>query len=313
MKNNFNDKSGGDKNNVLVPSVRDKDGTGYDIFSLLLKERIIVVQGQVETAMAGVIISQLKYLESLDSKAPIRMMINSPGGSVFDGLAIYDVMREVACPIETIGNGMQASMGSILLVGGDTRSTTKNSGVLVHQVMGGTEGGTQHSDFEISAASMAHLHERLKSIYVEFTGLNHKFWDIVGERDSWLTAEQAMKIGFIHGIVEDHKPGGKYAADAVRSGKDGLQGALNKASQEYIAKMSADDIAKAINSASAAGGVYARVRGELIVKLAEFPEFWTETKKLEMAAAVKSANIANDNSGDNGKPVAKKKRGSAPQ
>lgn len=293
MKNDFNDNSKGPQN-VLVPSVRDKDGTGYDIFSLLLKERIIVVQGQVETAMAGVIVSQLKYLESIDPSAPITMLINSPGGSVVDGLAIYDMMREVKCQINTVGNGMQASMGSILLVGGDNRRMTKNAMVLVHQIMGGASGGTQHSDFEISGAFMAQQHERLKSIYVEFTGLNHKFWDIVGERDTWLTAEQAKKIGYIHEIVKNEKPNGPYAAEADRPEGDSLQDAIIKATKDRIANMSAADIAKAINSGNAEGGVYARLRGELVTKLAEFPEFWTNKRREEHALKASAAAVAND-------------------
>jgi ATP-dependent Clp protease protease subunit len=289
MKEEFNNKA---TSNVLVPSVRDKDGTGYDIFSLLLKERIIVVQGQVETAMAGVIISQLHWLEHLDPTKPIKMMINSPGGSVIDGLAILDVMRAITSPIITIGNGMQASMGSILLAGGDQRYMTKNSMVLVHQIMGGAEGGTQHTDFESSGSFMAQLHEKLKSVYVEFIGFNHKFWDIVGERDSWLNAEQALKLGYVHGVVEEKKAGGPYANEAVRT-KTGLQAEMDKATKGYIAQMSADEVTKAINDGNAEGGLFARLRGELIMKLSEFPEFWTEAKKQEM----KASNVANDNTG----------------
>jgi ATP-dependent Clp protease protease subunit len=297
MKNDFNNNAEAER---------------YDPVSLLFKERVIIVAGQVNTQMAYNIIAQLQKLEFVDNKLPIKMIINSPGGSVIDGMAIFDAMRAVSCPIETVGNGMQASMGSILLAAGDTRGMTKNSMLLVHQIMGGAEGGTQHSDFEISAAFMAQLHEKLKSVYVEFTGLNHKFWDIVGERDSWMTAEQALKIGYINGIFEDKKPGGKYAAEAVRGDKkEGLQAILDKATKDYIAKMSADEIAKVINSGNAAGGVYAGLRGELIVKLAEFPEFWTDAKKLEVAAAAKAADIANDN-GTTKSPTAKKKTGNGP-
>src|SRR5436190_1589176 len=116
MKEEFNPKAEAPETSndsgVLVPSVRGKDGTGYDIFSQVLNDtRTIVVQGQVEAGMAGVIIAQLKYLEFKDQKAPIQMLVNSPGGSIVDGLAIYDVMRQVKCPITTIGIGMQASMG----------------------------------------------------------------------------------------------------------------------------------------------------------------------------------------------------------
>ncbi len=280
----------------------------YDPVSLMFKERVIMVAGEVNTQMAYNVIAQLKKLELLDQDAPIKMLINSPGGSVIDGMAILDVMRQVKCKIETIGNGMQASMGSILLAGGDTRSMTKNSMLLVHQIMGGAKGGTQHSDFEISGAFMAQLHEKLKSVYVEFTGLNHKFWDIVGERDSWLTAEQAFRIGYISGVVEPGKEGGRYAADAVRADKEGLQAALDKTTKAYIAQMSADEIARAINSGNAAGGVYSRIRGELIVKLASFPEFWTETKKKEMALQSAVPAVAND---DHKAPQARTKRKAA--
>ncbi len=296
MNKDFNDMAGD-----------NRDADRYDPVSLMFKERVIMVTGQVNSQMSYNIIAQLKKLEYMDPTAPITMVINSPGGSVIDGLAIYDIMRESKCKILTVGNGMQASMGSILLAGGDDRRMTKNSMVLIHQIMGGAEGGTQHSDFEISGAFMAQQHETLKSVYVEFTGLNHKFWDIVGERDTWLTSEQAEKIGYIHKIVTNEKPRGPYAADAVRSDDaGGLQAALNKTTREYINNMTADEIARAINSGAAEGGVYSRIRGELVVKLAEFPEFWTETKKAEMAAKAAASAVANDDT-----PVAE--ASSAPQ
>lgn len=305
MKKDFNKSGDEAPRNVMVPSVRDKDGSGYDIFSLLLKDRIVVVQGQVESTMASVIIAQLKYLEHIDPTKEITMLINSPGGSVTDGLAIYDIMREMKCPIRTIGNGMQASMGSILLVGGDTRQMYPNSTLLVHQIMGGASGRTQHSDFEISAAHMANLHEVLKSIYVEHTGLNHKFWDIVGERDTILSTEQAVKIGYIHRAIINEKPSGLYAAEAVRS-ETGLQADVNKVIRDRIAKMSAAAIMKVINNGNAEGGIYAGLRPELVVRLAEFPEFWTEKKKqleaekkiatkVEKKAAAQFQKAANQN------------------
>jgi membrane-bound ClpP family serine protease len=238
-------------------------------------------------------------------------LINSPGGSVIDGMAIFDAMRESPCEIICVGNGMQASMGSILLAGGDKRAMTKNSMLLIHQIMGGNKSGTQHSDMGISEAFMAQLHEALKSVYVEFTGLNHKFWDIVGERDSWLNAEQAKQIGFIQGIVNNNKASGPYAAEAVRGEKtSGLQAALDKTTKDYIAQMSADEIAKAINTGNAAGGVYSKIRGQLIVKLAEFPEYWTEAKKLEVAAQQKASGVANDNTGKN---ISSKKQQNGPK
>lgn len=294
IKGQFKDSA--DKpSNVLVPSVRDKDGMGYDIFSLLLKERIIVVQGQVESTMASTIIAQLKFLESEDSDKEIKMLINSPGGSVVDGLAILDIMREVKCPITTIGNGMQASMGSILLVGGDHRMMTKNAQVLVHQIMGGASGGTQHSDFEINAASMADLHEKLKNVYVEFTGLNHKFWDSVGERDTWLSAEQALKMGYIHSIVENEKPQGPYVDYAKRPEAEG--NFFEKIAHEKISQMKPAEIVAILNNGNANKGEWARYRPELVTRLAEFPEFWVSKRREEYALKNATASVANDDAG----------------
>lgn len=285
-----------------------EDADRYDPVSLMFKERIIMVQGQVNTEMAYHLTSQIKKLEYLDPTAPITMLINSPGGSVIDGLAILDMMREVKCPIITVGNGMQASMGSILLAGGDTRKMMKNSMLLIHQIMGGAQGGTQHSDFEISGSFMADQHEKLKSVYVEFTGLNHKFWDVVGERDTWLTAEQARKIGFIHDIVHSEKPSGPFAKDAVRKEESGLEAAIRKTTKEYIANMTAEEIVSVINNGNANGGTYARLRGELVSRLAEFPEFWTEGKKALEAQKKASAAVSND---DNASAPAAKKSGPA--
>lgn len=282
MKNEFNNITGAGK----------ADAERFDPVSLMFRDRVIMVTGQVGPEMTYHITSQLKKLELLDPRAPITMMINSPGGSVVDGLAILDIMRDIKCPITTIGNGMQASMGSILLAGGDERYMTKNSALLIHQIMGGAAGGTQHSDFEISAAFMAGQHERLKSVYVEFTGLNHKFWDMVGERDTWITAEQAEKLGFINGVTSSLKDGGKYAADAKRADDvNSLQYKLDKVIEEHIANMSAADVAMAINSGSAEGGIYSRHRADLILRLSEFPEYWTDTKKVENGISLEASNV----------------------
>lgn len=291
--------------NLVIPSVRDKNGMGYDIYSLLLKERIIIVEGQVESQMASNIIAQLKFLESQDEEKPITMLINSPGGSVTDGLAILDIMREVKCPIHTVGNGMQASMGSILLVGGDMRRMTKNSKVLVHQIMGGAAGGTQHTDFEIEAASMADEHEALKNVYVEFTGLNHKFWDAVGERDTWLSAEQALKMGYIHHIVENEKPGGPYAAEATRS--EAEQNIFEKTAKAAIKKMKAGEIIEILNNGQANKAEWGRYRPELVAKLAEFPEFWVAKRQEEYKLKQAASGVANDDKKADA-PEAKAKR-----
>jgi ATP-dependent Clp protease protease subunit len=300
MKPEFNG-SAKSPSNVLVPSIRDKDGTGYDIFSLLLKERIILVSGQVESNMTANIVAQIKYLEYQDPSAPITMLINSPGGSVIDGLAIVDIMRESRCRIITVGNGMQASMGSILLAAGDERKMTKNGQLLVHQIMGGAAGGTQHTDFELNAAHMGKLHEDLKSVYVEFTGLNHKYWDLVGERDTWFTAEQALKIGYITGIVKNEKDGGAYAAEARRSPED--QNAFMRAAHAEIAKMDAQKIVSVLNNGQANQAEWGRFRPELLVRLAEFPEYWTEKRRQEYAAKQAQDTVANDDAASRARKV----------
>lgn len=297
------------KNEFNTTNQNGEDVRGYSPYSLMLKRRTIVVEGQVNQAMAGDIIRQLKYLQGENPKAEITMMINSPGGSVTDGLAIFDVMREITCPIRTVGVGMQASMGSVLLAGGDTRIMTKNSQLLIHQIMGGASGGTQHSDFEISAAFMAKEHEALKSIYVEFTGLNHKFWDTVGERDTWFTAEQALKLGFIHEVSEDGKKPGPFAADAKRTEKSRLATALDNAIVGFIETATAQEITSIVNNGSGEGGIYSRLRPELLVKLAEFPEYWTPTR----AAAVNDAEKASPAAANDDLKKSKKAGGAAPK
>lgn len=287
MKNEFNNTS-----NTLVPSVRDKDGTGYDIFSLMLKERVIFVQGQVEAGMAGVIISQIKFLEAQDPKKPITMWVNSPGGSIIDGLAICDVMRAVSCQITTIGMGMQASMGSVILASGDIRLMAPNAQLLVHQGSGGGGSGTP-SDLEIGRAFHKTLVDRLTTLYQDHIGLTKEYWNLVLNRDTWFTAEQAKEIGFIHGILEvPEKKKAPYAADRETSPVDQLV----KIRDEKVAKYdSVASIVLAMNSdAVNVGEDVGQLRPELAAKLAQFPEFWTAGKKAEMAAA-KPAAVSNDN------------------
>lgn len=277
-------------NDVLVPSVRGKDGTGYDIFSQVLNDtRTIVVQGQVEAGMAGVIIAQLKYLEAKDPEEPIKMLINSPGGSIIDGLAIYDVMRQVSNPITTIGVGMQASMGSVLLAGGDIRMMAPNSQLLVHQGSGGGGEGTP-SDLEIGRGFHQTLVDKLTTIYQDHIGLTKEYWGVVLEHDTWFTAEQAKAIGFIHDIVAT--PEGKqapYAQDRETSPVDTF--AKNK--EDKVAKYkTVESIVKAMNTTGATDEPEtARLRPQLATKLAQFPEFWTEGKKKEVAAKAKKDNV----------------------
>lgn len=284
MKNEFNTQGTKvEAEGVLVPSVKGKDGTGYDIFSQVLNEtNTILVQGQVEAGMAAVIIAQLKYLEAKDPDKEIKMLINSPGGSIIDGLAIYDVMRQVKNPIKTIGIGMQASMGSVLFVGGDTRILEPNAQVLVHQGSGGGGEGTP-SDLEIGREFHRTIVDRLEAIYQDHTGLTKEYWEAVLNRDTWFTAEQALAIGFAH-VVDAPNPEKKapYADDRATSPVDGLA----KSKEAAVAKY--DTVEKILVALNTDGlkpeDRTGSLRPELAAKLAQFPQYWTEGKKKEMAA-----------------------------
>lgn len=274
-------------------SSREKEVERYSPTALMFKNRVIIVAGQVDTNLALNVIAQVKHLEFANPEEPITLLINSPGGSVIDGMAMFDVIRQCSCPIITIGNGMQASMGSIMLAAGDQRFMTPNADLMIHQIMTGANGGTQHTDFEIRSGHTARLHEALKSVYVEFTGLKHEYWDLVMERDTWLTAEQAMKIGYINGVTTSKKPGGKYADEAKREMPvDSMTAAI----LEKIEKMSKDDVVKALNNGQANGAEWGKFRPNLVVRLAEFPEFWTDKRRAEAGLAA---------SNDDKKPAAR--------
>lgn len=287
-------------------SVADsKEVERYSPVALMFKERVIIIAGNVNPELAINIIAQIKHLEysakaeGLEGDdAKIKILVDSPGGSVISGMAMFDTIRQCSCPIETVGIGMQASMGSIMLAAGDTRFMAPNSTLMIHQIMSGNEGGTQASDLEISLAYTTQLHESLKSVYVEFTGLNHDYWDLIMERDTFLTAEQALKIGFINGVTKARKPGGKYAEEAKRPAP---VDSLTAAAHGIIAKMTKEEVVKALNNGQANGGQWGRFRPELVVRLAEFPEFWTAKLRAERAA-----EAGNDN-----KKVATKPRSAA--
>lgn len=295
----------------MLENAREEEVERYSPTGLMFKNRIIMVLGEVNTQMMANIVAQLKHLETADPKKPITMLINSPGGSVVDGMAIFDIMREVKCPIHTVGNGFQASMGSILLAGGDERRMTENSQLLIHQIMGGNRSGTQHTDMEISAAHMAKLHESLKSVYVAFTGLNHKFWDIVGERDTILSAAQAKKMGFINGIVQPEKERGPYAEESARPSK--LRNWINEMVHAKIATMDVSEVKEALACGQANEGEWGRYRPELVVRLAEFPEFWVEKRKQEAVLKAQPAAVANDDVSSEKPAAAVVKKPAAPQ
>jgi ATP-dependent Clp protease protease subunit len=191
----------------LIPTVLEKSQFGeraYDIYSRLLKERIIFLGGPIMDDIANVVIAQLIFLEYEDPKKDIKLYINSPGGSVTAGMAIYDTMQYVQPDVSTICVGMAASMGATLLAGGAAgkRLSLPNVDVMIHQVMGGAEG--QASDIEINAKHILKIKARLNEILAQHTGQSLKRVEKDTDRDYYMTAEEAKDYGIIDTIV---KPG----------------------------------------------------------------------------------------------------------
>ena len=192
----------------FIPYVIEQTGTGersYDIFSRLLKERIIFLGDQVTDASAELIVAQMLFLEGEDPDKDIQFYINSPGGSVSAGMAIYDTMNFVKCDVSTICVGMAASMGAFLLAGGTKgkRFALPNSEILIHQPLGSTEG--QASDIAIQAAHMARIKENLNRILAQNTGRTYEELVRDTDRDNWMTAQQALEYGLIDNIYTTRK------------------------------------------------------------------------------------------------------------
>lgn len=190
--------------NTLVPMVVETTNRGeraYDIYSRLLKERIIFMTGTVEDHMASLICAQLLFLESENPTKDIALYINSPGGVVTSGLAIYDTMRYIRPAISTVCVGQAASMGSLLLCAGDKdkRFALPNARIMTHQPSGGFQG--QATDIEIHAREILQLRSRLNQIYVEHTGQDLKTIEDALERDKFMTAEDAVEFGLIDEVV----------------------------------------------------------------------------------------------------------------
>jgi ATP-dependent Clp protease protease subunit len=186
--------------NSLVPMVVEQSSRGeraYDIYSRLLKERVIFVTGGVEDHMASLITAQLLFLEAENPKKEISMYINSPGGVVTSGMAIYDTMQYIRAPVATLCIGQAASMGSLLLTAGEKgmRFALPNARVMVHQPSGGFQG--QASDIERHAQEILDMRSRLNKIYVEHTGQTLRKIEDALERDTFMTAEQAKDFGLI--------------------------------------------------------------------------------------------------------------------
>jgi len=189
----------------LVPMVVEQTGHGersYDIFSRLLKERIVFLTGEINDASASLVISQLLFLEAEDPEKDIYLYINSPGGSVSAGLAIYDTMNYIKPDVSTICIGMAASMGAFLLCSGakGKRIALPNSEVMIHQPLGGAQG--QASDILISARHIERTRDRLNRIIAKNTGKTIEQIAQDTDRDNWLTAEDAVKYGLIDNVTE---------------------------------------------------------------------------------------------------------------
>lgn len=191
--------------NYLVPTVVEKSYDGeraYDIYSRLLKERIIFLGEEVNEHTANIVVAQLLHLAYEDPKKDISLYINSPGGSVYDGLAIYDTMQFVKPNVATYGIGLQASFGAILLAGGSTgkRHMLPNSRVMMHQPHGGLQG--QITDQEISLKEGLLLKNKLIDIMVKHTGQKRDKVSTDMERDFWMSAEEAVKYGLVDKVVK---------------------------------------------------------------------------------------------------------------
>jgi ATP-dependent Clp protease protease subunit len=189
----------------LVPMVVEQTNRGeraYDIYSRLLKERIIFITGPIEDHMASLVVAQLLYLEADNPKKEIAMYINSPGGVVTSGMAIYDTMLFVRPPVSTLCVGQAASMGSLLLAAGekDLRFALPNARIMLHQPSGGFQG--QATDIMLHAQEILNLKKRLNEIYVRHTGQSLKKIEDALERDYFLTAESAKEWGVIDKVVE---------------------------------------------------------------------------------------------------------------
>ena len=189
---------------ILVPYVIEQTSRGersYDIYSRLLKERIIFLDTEVNDASASVIVAQMLFLEAEDPDKDIQFYINSPGGSISAGMAIYDTMNYVKCDVSTMCMGMAASMGAFLLAGGTKgkRFALPNAEIMIHQPSGGAQG--QATEIEINAKHILQIRERMNRLMAANTGQSYETIAADTERDNWKTAEEAVAYGLIDKVV----------------------------------------------------------------------------------------------------------------
>src|ERR1700744_3729700 len=191
--------------NYLVPMVVEQTNRGeraYDIYSRLLKERIIFITGPIEDGMASLVVAQLLFLEADNPKKEVSLYINSPGGVVTSGLAIYDTMQFIRPQVSTLCTGQAASMGSLLLAPGakDSRFALPTAGIMLPQPSGGFQG--QATDIMLHAQEILNLKKRLNEIYVRHTGQNYKAIEDALERDKFLTADMARDFGLVDKVID---------------------------------------------------------------------------------------------------------------
>lgn len=194
--------------NVLIPYVVERTSSGertYDLYSRLLDDRIIFLSGEINDALANTVVAQLIYLEGKDSTKDISLYINSPGGSVSAGMAIYDTMNYIKCDVSTICIGMAASMGAFLLSSGakGKRYALPNSEIMIHQPLGGAQG--QASDIKIQAEHILRTRDKLNSILAANTGRPIEEIARDTDRDNWMSAEAAAAYGLIDKVIT-HRP-----------------------------------------------------------------------------------------------------------
>jgi len=193
---------------AVIPMVIEQTGRGeraYDIYSLLLKERIVFLGTPISDQVANLIVAQLLFLNREDPEAPIQMYINSPGGQIYAGLAIYDTMQMITNPISTVAVGVTASFGTVLLAAGTPgqRYALPNATIHMHQPLGGAQG--QATDIEIQAKEILRLKERLNKILAQHTGQPLDVIERDTDRDFYMSAEEAAKYGLVDKVLEPPK------------------------------------------------------------------------------------------------------------
>ena len=196
------------QNNYLIPHVVEQTGRGergYDIYSRLLVDRIIFLGTAIDDGVSNVVIAQMLFLQMSDPKKDIHLYINSPGGHVTSGLAVYDTMQFMTCDVNTYCIGQAASMGAVLLAGGTKgkRFSLPNANIMVHQLLGGAEG--QATDMEIRVRHMLDLKKRLNGILSKHTGKSIKEVDKACDRDNFMSAQEAKDFGLVDEVVESRK------------------------------------------------------------------------------------------------------------